>query len=137
MFRPHKERNNLTKILPKWAECLVFLLVGFYGGFIQAGVGFIFLASLNLIEEFNLIKANAVKVFIIMSYTIFVVIIFTISGKIIWKYGLILSLGNILGAYLGVKAAIKKGEHFVRIILTFAITIACLKLFGILKLLGL
>ncbi len=137
MFRPHKERNNYTNLLPKWIECLVFLLVGFYGGFIQAGVGFIFLASLNLIEEFNLIKANAVKVFIIMSYTIFAVIIFTISGKIIWKYGLILSLGNILGAYLGVKAAIQKGERFVRFILAFAMTIACLKLFGILKLLGL
>jgi len=46
-------------------------------------------------------------------------------------------LGNILGAYLGVKAAIKKGERFVRFILAFAIAIACLKLFGILKLLGL
>jgi len=137
MLRPHKQKNRFTKVLPKWLEFLIFLVVGFYGGFIQAGVGFIFLATLNLIEEFSLIKANAVKVFIIMCYTLFAVLIFAISGKIIWKYGLILSAGNLIGAYIGVKAAIKKGEKFVKLVLTVAIFIACLKLFGIMKLIGL
>lgn len=137
MLRPHKSKNRFTKKLPKWVEVTIFLAVGFYGGFIQAGVGFIFLATLNLIEEFNLIKANAVKVFIIMCYTFFAVIIFTISGKIIWKFGLILAAGNMIGAYLGVKAAIRKGEKFVKIVLSAAIIIACFKLFGILKYIGL
>ncbi len=122
--------------MPKWLEFLIFLILGFYGGFIQAGVGFVFLATLNLIEEFSLIKANAVKVFIIMCYTFFAVLIFAISGKIIWKYGLILSAGNIIGAYIGVKTAIRKGEKFVRIVLTMAIVIVCLKLFGIMRLLS-
>jgi len=135
MLRPHKQKNRFTKVLPKWLEFLIFLIVGFYGGFIQAGVGFIFLATLNLIEEFSLIKANAVKVFIIMCYTLFAVLIFAINGKIIWKYGLILSAGNFIGAYLGVKAAIRKGEKFVRIVLSIAIVIACLKLFGVFDLL--
>jgi len=135
MLRPHKQKNRFTKVLPKWLEFLIFLVVGFYGGFIQAGVGFIFLATLNLIEEFSLIKANAVKVFIIMCYTLFAVLIFAINGKIIWKYGLILSAGNFIGAYLGVKAAIRKGEKFVRIVLSIAIVIACLKLFGVFDLL--
>ncbi|RLC56632.1 MAG: hypothetical protein DRH89_05250 [Candidatus Cloacimonadota bacterium] len=137
MLKPHKKRSSLTQKLPKWLEFIIFLIVGFYGGLIQVGVGFIFLATLNLVEEFNLIKANAVKVFIIMSYTIFVVIVFAFSGKVIWKYGLVLAAGNSIGAFIGVKAAITRGEKFVKIVLTIAIFIACLKLFGILKLIGL
>lgn len=137
IFRPQKTRNFLTKRLPRWLEIIIFLMVGFYGGFIQVGVGFIFLATLNLVEEFDLIRANAVKVFIILCYTSLAVLIFALSGKIIWKYGLILSLGNMLGAYLGVHSAISHGERFVRYILLIAILLACLKLFGILDLIGL
>ena len=136
MLKPHKKRSSLTKKLPKWLEFIIFLIVGFYGGLIQVGVGFILLATLNLVEEFDLIKANAVKVFIIMSYTVFAVIIFAYSGKVIWKYGLVLAAGNVIGAFIGVKAAITKGEKFVKIVLTIAIIIACLKLFGVFKLFG-
>ncbi len=137
MFRPHKPRNRFTKQLPTWVEIVLFLFIGFYGGFIQAGIGFILLATLNLVEEFNLIEANAVKVFIVMCYTIIAVIVFTLSGKIIWKYGLILALGNSIGAWIGVNSAIRRGEKFIKYVLIIAVVIACSKLFGVFKLLGL
>lgn len=137
MFKPHKQKNRFTKQLPTWLEFIIFLVIGFYGGFIQVGIGFILLATLNLVEEFNLIEANAVKVFIVMSYTISAVIVFTFSGKIIWKYGLILAAGNSIGAWIGVKSAMKKGEGFIKIVLVIAVSVACLKLFGLFKLLGL
>ncbi|MDO9577814.1 MAG: sulfite exporter TauE/SafE family protein, partial [Candidatus Cloacimonadales bacterium] len=88
-------------------------------------------------EKYDLVQANAVKVFIVMCYTLFAVIIFAFSGKILWVHGLVLACGNSLGAFLGVKAAVKKGEKAVKIVLAIAIVIACLKLFGILKLFGL
>lgn len=135
MLRPKTKKQS--KNLPSWLEFVIFLGVGFYGGFIQAGVGFIFLATLNLIEKYDLVQANAVKVFIVMCYTLFAVIIFAFSGKILWVHGLVLACGNSLGAFLGVKAAVKKGEKAVKIVLAVAIIIACLKLFGILKLIGL
>jgi uncharacterized membrane protein YfcA len=134
MLRPKSKKER--KSLPKWLEFLIFIAVGFYGGFIQAGVGFIFLATLNLIEKYDLVHANAVKTFIVMCYTLFAVIIFALSGKILWLHGLVLACGNSLGAYLGVKAAVKKGEKVVKIVLSIAIAIACLKLFGVFKLLG-
>ena len=133
MFKPHKKESRFTKQLPTWAEWFIFLLVGFYGGFIQVGVGFVLLATLNLIEAFDLVTANAVKVFIVMCYTVSAVIVFSISGAIIWKYGLTLAVGNVIGAYLGVNAAVKKGEKFIRLILILAVSLACLKLFGIIK----
>jgi len=134
MLSPIKKKK--TRSLPKWVEFIIFLAVGFYGGFIQAGVGFIFLVTLNLVEDYDLIRANAVKVVIILCYTILSVIIFAISGKILWMYGLVLACGNSIGAYIGVKATITGGEKIVKIVLTLAIVIACLKLFGVFRLIG-
>ncbi len=136
ILRPKRKKAE-AKSLPRLLEFIIFLAVGFYGGFIQVGIGFILLATLNLIENFSLVRANAVKVFIVMCYTVFAVLVFTLSDKILWLYGFILAAGNMLGAWLGVHAAVKKGEMIVKIVLSVAIIIACLKLFGVLKLFGL
>jgi len=135
VLRPKSKKP--MKTLPRWLECVVFFGVGLYGGFIQAGVGFIFLAALNLIEHYNLVQANAVKTFIVMSYTIFAVIVFATAGKILWIHGLVLACGNSLGAWLGVRSAVKNGESFVKVILIIAVSIACLKFFGLFALIGL
>ncbi|MDP8315583.1 MAG: sulfite exporter TauE/SafE family protein [Candidatus Celaenobacter antarcticus] len=136
IFKPKRKANTARRSLPKWLEVLIFFCVGLYGGFIQVGVGFILLATLNLVEDFNLIRANAVKVFIVMCYTFFAVIVFAASDKIIWHYGLLLAAGNILGAFIGVHAAVKKGAGFVKIVITIAVIVACMKLFGIFKFIG-
>ncbi len=130
---PRSKINNKHNI-PKWAEMLIFLGVGFYGGFIQAGIGFIFLITLNFVENFNLLKANAIKVFIIFCYTIFTIIIFQFAGKIVWSYGLILAGGNMIGAYIGVKSAIKGGEKLIKVVISIAIILASMKLFGVFEL---
>lgn len=126
-----KKSTKSKRSVPKWLELLIFFGVGFYGGFIQAGVGFLLLASLNLVEDKNLVEANASKVFIVFCYTIIAVIIFIISGKIVWKQALVLAAGNSLGAYLGVKLALRKGEKIIKIILTFAVLSASIKLSGL------
>ncbi|MDY6915697.1 MAG: sulfite exporter TauE/SafE family protein, partial [Candidatus Cloacimonadota bacterium] len=132
IFLPKPQIEN--RRLPKWLECLIFFFIGIYGGMIQVGVGFILLASLNLVENFNLIKANAAKVFIIFCYTVIAVGLFAFSSKIIWVYGIILALGNATGGYLGVLIAVKGGEKIIKIILTLAILTTFLKLVGIIQL---
>ncbi|MCD4818305.1 MAG: sulfite exporter TauE/SafE family protein [Candidatus Cloacimonetes bacterium] len=134
MFKPHKTKNRFTKRIPKFLEFIIFLIVGFYGGFIQVGIGFIFLLTLSLVEELDLVRANALKVFMVMSYTFVAVAIFAFSKMIVWKYGIILAFGNTIGAYIGVKAAIQKGDKFIRIVMVIAVTLACLKLFGVFEL---
>lgn len=129
--KSNKDENNLS--IPKYLEIIIFLAIGFYGGFIQAGVGFIILAALNLIFDKNLIQANAIKVFIVGVYTIFALVIFALADKIVWKYGIALAAGKSLGAIIGVKLAIKKGEMVIKIILTIAILASFFKLFGLLK----
>lgn len=118
-----KSRNSLFRFL-------IFLGIGFYGGFIQIGVGFFLLAGLVLGCGFDLLKANAVKVFIVLFYTFVALIIFIWHDLIDWKTGLILSCGNMTGAWIGTRLSIKWGARYIRYILLIALILVALKLFG-------
>ena len=120
---------------PKFWRIVIFFLIGIYGGFIQAGVGFFLLAVLVLGVGADLIKANALKVFIILVYTGFALVIFFINGQVDIRVGLILAVGNMLGAWVGTRVAVSWGPKFVRIILLLAIFVSAVKLLGIVDLL--
>lgn len=89
---------------------IIFLGIGFYGGFIQIGVGFFMLAGLVLGCGFDLLKANALKVFLILIYTSIALIIFSNHGLINWQIGFILSCGNMAGAWIGARLSVKMGS---------------------------
>lgn len=110
---------------------LVFFLIGVYGGFIQAGVGFFLLAALVLLEGMDLVRSNAVKVFIILMYTPIALLIFILNHQVDYKLGLLLAVGNMTGAWIGSKVAVSWGPKFIRWILMFALVISILKLFDV------
>ena len=105
--------------------------IGFYGGFLQIGVGFLFMAALFHLLRVDLITVNMHKVFIILIYTLPALVIFMWTGNVNWKYGLILAAGNAFGGWWGAHVAVKGGERAIRIILAVAISIMALKLFGL------
>lgn len=82
-----------------WVTIPLFLAIGFYGGFIQMGMGIIFLAAMVLGAKYSLIESNAVKAFVVALYTIVVIAIFQWKGLIDWKMGGIVALGQTLGGY--------------------------------------
>lgn len=110
---------------------LIFFAIGFYGGFIQIGVGFFLLAGLVLGCGFDLLKANAVKIFLVLSYTVIALIIFIFYDLIDWKAGLILACGNMGGAWIGTRLSIKWGATYIRYILLAALLLVALKLFSL------
>ncbi|OEH92384.1 sulfite exporter TauE/SafE family protein [Bacillus solimangrovi] len=105
-----------------------FFFVGFYGGFIQAGVGFIIIATLTLISGMSLIKINSIKVFVVAVYMLSSLIIFIINGQVAWGYGLTLAVGTSIGALLGSKFAVSKGEKWIRLILIIVVTVMSIRL---------
>lgn len=84
---------------PLWKLALIFMPVGLYGGFIQMGMGFFFLAGSVLIAKYNLIHSNAMKLFTVMLYTLMSIAIFQYHGMIDWKAGLTLGISTFLGGY--------------------------------------
>lgn len=121
------ENNQQTK--PKIWQFIIFFLLGVYAGFLQAAVGFFWIAALVFTAGYDLVKANAVKMFIIMLYMPITAIIFAINGQVDYKYGLLLGIGTIVGARLAVITSIKKGSPFIRYILLFAILASAIKIF--------
>lgn len=124
-----KQENNDIKL--DWKTIISLLAVGFYGGFIQVGVGFLLMATFQNLMKLNLIKVNMHKVFVVFVYTIPAFLIFILTNNVDWYYGLILSAGTAFGAWWGVKLSIKKGEKFIKVVLIVAILIMALKLLNI------
>jgi len=121
--------NKANKI--SWQAYIAMIFVGFYGGFIQVGVGFILMASLKYLMKLNLVYINMHKVFIVLIYTIPALIVFIVSKNINWIMGLGLAAGNMIGGWWGAKLSVKKGERFIRMFLMATIFVIALKLFGI------
>ena len=121
--RNSNEIHHMPWLIP------VFFLVGIYGGFIQAGVGFIIIAAFSLIGGTGLITTNAAKVLIVLVYTVPSLIIFIVNGHVVWPAGLILAAGNSCGALLGAKLSIEKGDAWIKAVLAVTVTAMAVKLF--------
>lgn len=106
-------------------------LIGFYGGFIQVGVGFLLMAALHYILHLNLVRVNMHKVFVVFVYTVPALLIFILSGNVDWVIGLILAAGNAFGAWWSAQLAVKRGEKIVRFVLGTAVLIMSVKLLGV------
>lgn len=131
VFKPKMTTQELIeRITGKhfWLGIFVFFFVGIYGGFIQAGVGFIMLLALSSINRFSLVKSNAIKVFVALIYSLAAVAVFLYNDMINWKYGLILSLGNASGGWFMSRFSVKRGDGFVRVILVIIVTVMAIKL---------
>lgn len=138
VFKPDiwiKSRAGLVKSKSSWLNVVTFFFIGAYGGFIQIGTGFLLLAGLVLVNGMNLLKSNAIKVFIVLLYTIPALLIFIINKDVDYIIGFTLAIGNMTGAWIGAKSAVKLGPGFIRYVLIFALITLSAKLFGLFDLL--
>lgn len=125
-----KIKNVIEKTSGKnlWLSVFLFFFVGVYGGFIQAGVGFIMLFVLSSVNNFSLVKSNAIKVTVALIYTLAAVIIFALNDKINWQIGLELAIGNAVGGWFASRLSVKKGDGFVKKFLIVAVVVLAIKL---------
>ncbi len=131
LFKRKKAETDQSESLTipqKIITTVVFFLIGIYGGFIQAGVGFLIIAALTNLNGFSLIKTNAIKVFVVFIYTIAALLVFILEGQVNWIYGVILAIGNSLGAWFASRWSVKKGDKVVGRILVVAVIILAVKL---------
>src|SRR5690606_7861143 len=128
MFTPSKKNAGNEKVDEKITLpiTLAMFVIGFYGGFLQVGVGFMIMAFFRYMMRFSLVWINVHKVFIVLFFTLPSFLIFLINGNVDWKYGLSLAAGNTLGGWWAAKISVKKGEGFIKIFLVAALIIISL-----------
>ncbi len=134
--RPEKKLLNMEEIEELTGKrriyaMIAFLFVGLYGGFIQAGVGFIIIVSLTLITGMSLVKINSLKVFIVAIYTVSALAVFVINGNVDWGLGILLAFGNSTGAFIGSNFAVQKGDKVIRMVIVAAVVVMAGKLWGL------
>ncbi|MEI7726400.1 MAG: sulfite exporter TauE/SafE family protein [Bacteroidota bacterium] len=128
-----KENPGLLSRRLTWWQLVIFFVVGFYGGFIQVGVGYFLLMALVLGVGYDLVKANAVKNLIVFFYAIFALLVFMIDGKVNYLYGVILSAGSMIGALIASYLAVKKGAGFIRAVILLSVILTILQITGIIN----
>lgn len=124
-------KTDLMEKRPGLMQLGIFFGIGIYGGFIQAGVGIFLLAGLVLGAGYELVRANAIKNLIILLFTLFALGVFIFNDQVRFEIGLILAVGNMLGAWVATKMAVEGGAEFVRHILIAVVVISALVLLGI------
>lgn len=125
--------HKINKGITIW-KVLIFLLTGFYGGFVQVGSGFLLILAGTAGLGYGLMKSNGLKVAVMFFYTIASLITFSLNVEINWQYGLLHSFGNMLGAWTATSLAIKKGARFVRWVIIIVILFTAAILFGLIDL---
>jgi uncharacterized membrane protein YfcA len=130
LFNPGGRRTGPVELSRgRWLLVMgAFFLAGVYGGFIQAGVGFLLLGCMAL-TGYDLVAGNAVKVFVVLIFTFFALAIFFMEDKVQVLPGLILGAGSMTGALAGAKVTVRKGHRFVRRFVAAMVIIFAVKLF--------
>jgi uncharacterized membrane protein YfcA len=114
-----------------WFVYPAMFAIGFYGGFIQVGVGILIMAVLYHMMRMNLVFVNMHKVFITLIFTIPALLIFMWTDNVNWILGIALAAGNGLGGWWAARISVRGGEKVIRYVMIVAILIIALKLFGV------
>jgi len=95
--------------------------IGFYGGFVQAGVGFLLMLALHQLLGLDLVRTNVQKVLIVLVFSVPALVVFVTTDNVAWVAAVILSAGNALGAVLATRVTVRGGERPIRIAVGLAL----------------
>lgn len=110
-----------------WLVRAGFFLVGIYGGFIQAGIGFLVLA-LTTLAGLDLVRGNAVKVLAVLLQTLVALAVFLTAGQVRWAEGALLAVGGLLGSLVGVRLTVLKGQRWLETVVTATMVLFAIRL---------
>ena len=102
---------------------LISFILGAYDGFIGPGAGSFLILSFISLMGYDFLKASAYAKFINASTNVGSIVLFAITGKIIYAIALPMAVCNAVGGWLGSKLALLKGNNFIRI---FFLVVVCL-----------
>ena len=128
-----KDKQEITGghgLAIKWWHYIWFFIIGFYGGYIYIGLGFLIIAITVWTMNLDIITANVIKGFVIFLSTPFALAVFMYNGQVDYMVGLLHGVGNILGAVLASHWAVSWGVKFVRWFTLFIIVVFFIDLMG-------
>ncbi len=122
----------------RWYVVITFILIGAYGGFIQAGVGIMLLSGMVLLAGFSISRANGLKNLIVLCFSVPALAVFLMNDQVNWELGLLLGSGQMLGGWVAARFAMENESMavWVRRLLILMIILSAVELFDLRVLLG-
>jgi len=125
--KPARTRSNEFRITPPLI--LGICGIGFYAGFLQAGMGILTLLLLGWGFGMHLLQANVLKVYLLGSLTLVALLIFALHGaQFAWERGILLAVCTSLGAFLGARLGARISERAIRNTMLIAVAASAAKL---------
>lgn len=88
--------------------------IGFYDGFFGPGTGSFFAIGFVALAGFGLAKATAHTKLLNFTSNLASLLFFILGGQVIWSIGLVMAVGQIIGARLGSRMVLSKGTRLIR-----------------------
>lgn len=104
------------------------LVVGLWDGFIGPGTGSFFLILIVAVMGFDFLTSTALAKVANLTTNVAAIVVFGLSGNILWGLGLAMGAANIVGGFLGASLALRHGNQFVRKVFLVVIVALGLKL---------
>ena len=114
--------SRLKEVPLAW---LGLFFTGLYGGFAQAGVGFLLIATLAGMLRYDLVRTNALKLVCTGTLSLVALVIFAISDQVNWIPGLVLAVGMVAGAMVSVRFAISVSQATLKWVMFIMVTLCC------------
>ncbi|HEX5797233.1 MAG TPA: sulfite exporter TauE/SafE family protein [Candidatus Saccharimonadales bacterium] len=118
------KKHKRSKLL----GAFIYLAAMMYGAFFGPGAGIFLIYSLVYFFGLTFIRANATNLVAWMALTTVAFVLFSINGLVDFKFGISMLLGVTLGGYFGSNMAIRRGDGFVKAILTIVVLATSAKL---------
>jgi uncharacterized protein len=129
-FAPKLSVNgSIPKLSLGFFSFLLAPAIGFYDGVFGPGTGSFFLVALVALFGVGLIEATGRTKLLNFTSNIAALLMFVLSGKIIWIIGLSMGFAQLIGAQIGARVAIANGAKVIRPLLVVMCVGMAIKLF--------
>lgn len=123
----HLDKKSKLPFLAVFSIC--GLSIGFYDGFFGPGTGNFWTIALVTIAGFNLVKATGYTKVMNFTSNFAALLMFILGDNVLFHIGILMGIGQIIGARIGAGMVLKKGAKFVRPVFLTVVIILTVKLF--------
>jgi uncharacterized membrane protein YfcA len=129
LLKPRLGTEDVQPKMPQaWFEVIFGLGLGFYDGFFGPGTGTFWAMACMLAVGFNMTRATGYTKVMNFASNLSSLLLFLPGGRVWFSAGLVMGIGQLIGARVGSRMVISKGTKFIRPIFLTVVLALTIKL---------
>nr|WP_272211336.1 TSUP family transporter [Marinicella sp. W31]MDC2877223.1 TSUP family transporter [Marinicella sp. W31] len=123
------DTDRLQRLSVPFFTAVIVPAIGFYDGLFGPGTGSFFMIAFVTLGGLGMLKATARTKLLNLSSNLGAFVVFVAGGAILWKIGLIMGVGQFIGAQTGSRLAMRRGAKIIRPLLAISSLAMAAKVF--------